>query len=105
MSENEIEPSTQILGFPITVTARMRHGLLWKLRKQFGSTAAFARYLGIGEQEMGQWMNLERAPCLARMKSGRKRRRIELRLAKLGVVFEDLFPDELRRSGAFCHVQ
>jgi RNA polymerase sigma factor (sigma-70 family) len=81
--------------FSITITAKARHGKLWELRKKFGTTRALAKYLEMGNSELGDWLNLKKIPALDRMHEDR-RIRLEERLGKHGIFLEDLFPDQLK---------
>lgn len=71
------------------ITAKLKHGALLKLVRQFGSQAALARELGINQQEMGRIINLQVRPP--------DNDRWALVVAKLealtGQSQEDLFPE------------
>lgn len=77
--------------FPVTITAKMRHGKLWELRKKFGSNRALAKYLGMQASELGTWINLQKVPKIRK----ERRDRLDKKLAPYGLLLEDLFPAEL----------
>ena len=83
--------------FGITITAKLRHGDLWELVKQFGTQSALAKELGVSQREIGQWINLQKVPNfeLPRLKI------VEAKLVALtGKTGEDLWPQELRDAMA-----
>ena len=54
--------TTEPREFEFALTARLRHGTLWRLVKQFGTQKALADHLGIGQVQMGKLVNLHRPP-------------------------------------------
>ena len=78
--------------FSITITAKARHGKLWELRKKFGTTTAMAKYLGMSNSELGEWVNLKGKP--GKINKERKQR-LDEKLASFGLLLDDLFPIEL----------
>lgn len=79
--------------FDITITAKARHGKLWELRKKFGTNKALAEYLEVGDTELGRWINLKHVPT----KMTQKRiDHFQKKLIPYGLLFEDLFPLELK---------
>jgi len=89
-------------AFPITITSKLRHGILWLARQLCGGTnTGLAAYLGVGATELGTWMNLKRMP---QFRGGplREKRRKELNdklLLLVGKGFDDVFPQAIRESG------
>lgn len=83
--------------FPITVTAQMRHGVLWEARALCGSSARLAKLLSLSPSMVGRWINFKEYPS----QSWWDERGIEVE-GKLGellgrtVAYDDLFPKELR---------
>jgi len=76
--------------FDIAVTARMRHGELWKLVERFGSQAAAARELGVSLQEFNGWVNMRTAPSF----TTERLREVERKLVQLtGKTAEDIWPE------------
>jgi RNA polymerase sigma factor (sigma-70 family) len=53
--------------FGVTITAQMRHAVLWEACKQFGSAKALAGHLGVSETQLGKWINLRAVPCRTRL--------------------------------------
>jgi len=74
----------------ITLTSKLRHGILYEGVKRFGSATKFAEYLGVQGSLLGQWINLKSVP------SEKMSLRIEVKLADLfNLPVEDIFPPEL----------
>jgi len=76
---------------PLTLTAKMRHGVLWELRKRFRTSAALAKYLGLPQTYFGQLLNLKKTMNRKRMRHATVRR-LDRKLAKFGLLWEDVFP-------------
>ncbi len=90
---------------PITITAQMRHGILWKAKARLGSTKALAEYLGITQNQAGNWINFKSYPT--REWWDTKGIEIEGKLRVLlerGVSYEELFPAAIRTK-AFALVK
>ena len=80
--------------FKFTVTAKLRHGVLWKLVKEFGSQAALARYLNLTPFVLGRLVNLQHRPLPSTLRTHPKWLYVEEQLGKLGYTFADVFPSE-----------
>lgn len=88
--------------FPITVTARMRHGILWEARAIVGSSTKLAQLLGVQINLISTWLNFKRCP--SRDWWNEKGLEIEGKLSALlgrEITYDDLFPPQIR-STAFA---
>lgn len=47
----------------VTLTARLRSGILLEAARKCGSNRALAERLGVGEAEVGKWINLQKVPA------------------------------------------
>jgi DNA-binding CsgD family transcriptional regulator len=82
--------------FPITITAQMRHGVLWEARQKLGSTKALGAALGIGQARAACLINFSWAPGERWLQIHGSQ--IELKLSEvLGrpITLEEVFPPEL----------
>lgn len=88
---DELSPGKRTFG--LTLTCRIRHKTLWDLRAKFVTNRALAEYLGISDVMCGELINLKRVP-------GKEvREKMAPKLAQLGLLVEDVWPDELAQSG------
>jgi RNA polymerase sigma factor (sigma-70 family) len=82
--------------FPVTITAQMRHGILWEARQKLGSSKALADALGVSQQHVGTLINFRWSPgekWLARHGEA-----FELKLSEIlgrPVTLAEIFPPEL----------
>lgn len=85
----------------ITVTAKLRHGILLDAVKVCGSQVSLARRLHVTPTELGKWINLKQYPVRFFNNSGKsfvsKRNHVEREmLALTGKLFDDIWPEEFR---------
>lgn len=83
--------------FSITITAQMRHGVLWEARALCGSSAELARLLEVHQTVLGRWINFK--GCPSKEWWDEKGIQIEGKLSALlnrAVTYDDLFPKELQ---------
>ncbi len=79
-------------SFSFTLTAKLRHGLLWAAVKRLGSQAALARELGVTPTAVGQWVNLKGKPPF----NSPRWPEIEAKLFVItGKTADELFPEAL----------
>jgi RNA polymerase sigma factor (sigma-70 family) len=92
-------------GFEITAVTKLKHADLWAAAKKLGSQSALARHLGVKATTVGEWINLKRCPPAEAVGTHWTEDRItEIEgklLALTGKTWDELFPDELRKSVQF----
>jgi RNA polymerase sigma factor (sigma-70 family) len=81
--------------FGIIITARCRHAALWKAARKLGSNKALAAALGVSPSEVGNWVNLRRAPHYDRRRRDALAERL---LLFTGQSWDELWPAELREA-------
>ncbi len=88
--------SERVNKFPITVTAQMRHGVLWEARQKLGSTRVLADYLGLSQQHVGSFINFKYAPGKKWLETHGERISTSLTLLlERSILIDDVFPIEL----------
>jgi len=93
----------------ITAVSKLKHADLWAAAKRLGSQAALARALGVRQDTIGRWINLQDYPHRKKRDgSGRLTHSVEYYdeldiklLLHVGKGLDELFPDELREAEAF----
>lgn len=87
----------------VTVTAQMRHGVLWECRNKCGSVLALIRYLQDGTElslhatEVGRWVNLRNPPSRGWLeKHGLELEQKVMALLGRYVTVDEMFPEEMR---------
>ena len=92
-------------GFGITAVTKLKHADLWSAAKRMGSQTALAKYLGIDQGMLGQWINLKRVPPAVAVGIKWTEEFITELEGKLAVLtgksWDELFPDSLRRNAEF----
>jgi len=74
----------------VTLTGKFKQGGLWEIVERYGSQSAAARVLRVGVTCFGQWVNFRHLP--SRDKVMKLHPDLERRLAREGVILEDVFP-------------
>ncbi len=95
---NGLEISKKGETFKTTLTAKLRHGVLWDIRKQFKSNREMAEYLGISQWHLSNLLNLQFFidPDSPYYKTSEKWQKIFRKLMELsGKGIYDIFPPEL----------
>ena len=93
------------MAIDITAISRLKHADLFRAAKKLGSQAALARHLGVRQDELGKWINLNECPPMEPY--GERWTEVyilelESKLIPLtGKSWEELFPEELRQNYKF----
>lgn len=81
--------------FDIALTAKLRHGELWKLVERFGSQIEAARQLGCSQQDFCAWVNMRSVPRF----HSESFAAVEQKLMELtGKTVEELWPEEAKSA-------
>ncbi len=81
--------------FDIALTAKLRHGELWKLVERFGSQVEAARQLGCSQRDFCEWVNMRSVPRF----HSESFAAVEQKLMELtGKTVEELWPEEAKSA-------
>jgi RNA polymerase sigma factor (sigma-70 family) len=82
--------------FPITITARMRHGILWEARQKLGSNKVLADYLEFTNNQLTALINFRHVPGKRFLEAHGSHLEDKLTvLLERSINIRQIFPDEL----------